>query len=615
MYFCFSVSMLFKQKMIINTKNILGVKEKIKHKIQYNLLLFFLLIFSNSFATSERLRLVLTDNPATTVMIGWDQVSSINPIVYYGTSDQGTNWQSYSFSKEVDRVEIYKGMNNHFAKLTGLLADTNYYFVIKDEEGVSNRFWFRTAPSSNKALSFIAGGDSRNNRTPRQNANLLVSKFKPNAVFFGGDMTAGDSDIEWIEWFDDWQLTTASDGRMFPIIPARGNHEYKNKSVYNLFNVPSELNYYDITFGENLFTIYTLNTEISCGGEQVNWLNENLINNTSVWKSAQYHKPMRSHVTNKPEGNDQYNNWAELFYEYEVRLIIESDSHDVKTTWPIKPCSKQADCDEGFIRDDANGSVYIGEGCWGAPLRNSDDSKNWTRDSGSFNQFKWICVSEEKIEIKTILIKEYPFIEENSNTYICKIPIGVDIWNPTNGDTVTIAKTDQNKPYIHIISPTGENPLNNEDEIIIKAAVFNLQSNLNLVSFYVNRRFIGSKTIPPFQFTHNFKAGKNIISVTAISNDNQTYTDNVRVFVNSKDDSEFTIYPNPFSGSLFFTLPNLKHDYWYVSIYTLSGKRILSERIIDNQISTTQLSAGTYIVKVFNGNKERVFTRKIRLYN
>ena len=63
---------------------------------------------------------------------------------------------------------------------------------------------------------------------------------------------------------------------------------------------------------------------------------------------------------------------------------MESDAHLVKSTWPIRP-STDADNEEGFIRDDKNGTVYVGEGCWGAPLRGADDNKSWTRDSDSFN--------------------------------------------------------------------------------------------------------------------------------------------------------------------------------------------------------------------------------------
>jgi len=266
-------------------------------------LLIALFICTIGFADTDKYRLILNSDPSSSMMIAWNQISGSNPTVYYDTVDYGnSDYTLYAFSKTVDRATSYAGMENKFASITGLTPDTNYYFIIHDSQGNSQRFWFRTAPSDLSRLSFVAGGDSRNNRTPRQNANLLVSKLKPHAVIFGGDMTSSGSDLEWQNWMDDWQLTTASNGRMFPIIPARGNHESTNK-IYNLFNTTSGSDaYYAITFGNDLFRIYTLNSEISVSGNQLTWLENDIAANSSVvWKTVQYHKPMRPHYTGKAE--------------------------------------------------------------------------------------------------------------------------------------------------------------------------------------------------------------------------------------------------------------------------------------------------------------------------
>ncbi|WP_281987545.1 fibronectin type III domain-containing protein [Aquimarina aggregata] len=402
--------------------------------------LFAILIGLQTQASNGKYRLTLRGNPATSIVIGWDQTSGSNPVVYYGTTDYGTNYRNYPNSKAPSRTVSYKSMNNTFARLTGLTPNTAYYFVIRDSQGTSSRFWFKTAPSDNRRLSFIAGGDSRNNRTPRRNANSLVAKLKPHAVLFGGDMTNGDSSSEWRTWFNDWQLTIASDGRMFPIIAARGNHEDSNNSIYNLFDVPSSSVYYAITFGRNLVRTYTLNTEISISGSQTTWLRNDLNANTNtVWKMAQYHKPMRPHVSSKREGNSQYSNWARLFYDKGVKLVVECDAHTVKTTWPLRPSTSSGN-DEGFKRDNENGTVYVGEGCWGAPLRSNNDNKSWTRNSSRFNQFKWIFVSESKIEARTIKVDNASQVGSVSNNNVFAIPANLDIWRPSNGSVVTINK-------------------------------------------------------------------------------------------------------------------------------------------------------------------------------
>lgn len=215
------------------------------------LLILVLFLSINANASNDKYRLTLRGNPSTSIVIGWNQVSGSNAPVYYGTTDYGTNYTSYPNSAAPSRTSSYKGMNNNFVRLTGLQPNTAYYFVIRDNEGTSRRLWFKTAPSDRSRLSFIAGGDSRNNRTPRRNANLLVSKLKPHAVLFDGDMTDDDTNSQWQNWFNDWQLTIASDGRMFPIIAARGNHEDSNNSIYNLFDTPSTSVYYAITSGNS----------------------------------------------------------------------------------------------------------------------------------------------------------------------------------------------------------------------------------------------------------------------------------------------------------------------------------------------------------------------------
>lgn len=402
-------------------------------------------------ATTDKYRIMWRTNPATSMVIGWNQASGSNPIVHYGTTDQGTNYSAYTSSKTPDRVVSYKGMNNHFVRLTGLQPNTAYYFVIRDSQGTSRRLWFKTAPNSpSERLSFIAGGDSRNNRTPRINANKLVAKLRPHAVMFGGDMTDNGYDSQWQDWFNDWQYTIGTDGRMIPIVATRGNHESSNTVLVNLFDVPSSNVYYALTFGGGLLRSYTLNSEISTGGDQTTWLANDLSANSNVtWKMAQYHKPMRPHVSGKSEGSGQYSNWAGLFHQHKVKLVIECDAHTVKTTWPVRPYTGSGS-DEGFIRDDATGTVYAGEGCWGAPLRTNDDNKTWTRNSGRFNQFKWIFVDQNKIELRTIRVDNADQVGTVNDSNIFASPSNLDIWNPSNGAVVTILKNGTTTP------PTGD---------------------------------------------------------------------------------------------------------------------------------------------------------------
>ena len=393
--------------------------------------------------STEKYRLTWRGNTSTTMVIGWNQVRGTNPVVHYGSIDFGSNYASYPLSKTVDRTVSSKGMNNQYARLTGLQPDTAYYFVIKDSEGVSKRFWFKTAPNDpNTRLSIIAGGDSRNNRVPRQNANRLVAKIRPHAVLFGGDMTSSSTSSQWQNWFEDWQLTIGADGRIIPVVAARGNHESAN-DIRDLFDIPTDAGgeFYALSFGGNLIRTYTLNTEVTPAGTQGSWLTNDLAANSAnhTWAVAQYHRATRPHEPGKAEQNDQYDAWSKPFYTHAVQLVMESDSHVVKRTWPIIP-STGAGSDQGFVRadNDPNRAVYVGEGCWGAPLRNASDTKSWTRAAGSFNQFKWLWIDKTKIELRTIKVDNAGSVGQVNDNNMFVLPINIDVWNPAGGSVVII---------------------------------------------------------------------------------------------------------------------------------------------------------------------------------
>jgi hypothetical protein len=423
-------------------------------------LLLFIFFQNILLAITDRYRIIWVDDPATTMTIGWEQISGSNPIIYFDKYNGGQDFANYGLSQQVDRKVWSKGMNNHFVRLTNLQPNTIYHFIIKDSEGVSQKMSFKTAPDNpHERLSIIAGGDSRNHRKARCKANLLVSKLRPHAVMFGGDMTGGDIERQWKAWFDDWQKTMTADGHLTPIIPARGNHESSNQSLVDMFDVRNKKNIYAVNLGGSLLRIYTMNSMIAAGGDQRNWLENDLSQNTQMkWKMAQYHHAIRPHMSKKSERNAQMKHWGTLFYKYGVDLVCESDAHVVKTTYPIRP-SKARESDEGFIRDDKGGTVYVGEGCWGAPLRRNNDDKKWTRASGSFNQFKWIFIDLEGIEVRTIKVDNAEEVASVDVSDIFSEPKGLDVWDPRTGRVLRIgnkrvlAKSEVLTPMVNSSTP------------------------------------------------------------------------------------------------------------------------------------------------------------------
>ncbi len=423
------------------------------------------LLFISSFLSgkTDKYRLIITDDPSTTMTIAWNQISGHSVAVFYDEIDHGQEVNAYTNFQLPDRTVAFKDMNNYFVRLKNLKPATAYYFVIKDSEGVSQRFWFRTLSNDPKVpLSIIAGGDSRRSGSstvphePRIQSNKVVRSIRPDFIAFGGDYTDKDTEGQWKTWFDDWQYTTGEDGLMIPILATRGNHERSNDIMINLFDSPHEDIYYAINFGGNLLRFYTLNVMISVAGEQTQWLAQDLMENDTKtrWKFAQYHYPIAPHQSGKSFKTPQYVSWAPLFYDHNMQLIIECDSHVAKNTWPLRP-TDESGSDRGFIRDDENGNIYTGEGSWGL-IRNANVGYDWTRDKGSFTQVKWLKVTEDTVTVFTIKSADSNFDDMVSDDDRFRMPEGLVIWDTENGDHLLL--TNSNPRFDATTTPVEDFP-------------------------------------------------------------------------------------------------------------------------------------------------------------
>ena len=100
-----------------------------------------------------------------------------------------------------------------------------------------------------------------------------------------------------------------------------------------------------------------------------------------------------------------------------------------KITWPVRATNNKSEpgYDEGFVRD-PNGTIFMGEGGWGAPLREPDDAKEWTRAIGSFNQIKWMVIDLEKVEIRTIKTENANEVGSLTDDTRFYLPNNIDLW-------------------------------------------------------------------------------------------------------------------------------------------------------------------------------------------
>ncbi|WP_105167950.1 pre-peptidase C-terminal domain-containing protein [Pseudoalteromonas sp. T1lg23B] len=374
-----------------------------------------LTLTASAHAGSQYHRLIWDHSPSSQATIGFTPSGGSNHHVKYGTS---TDEQSWSV-QPVNASHTFDGsLESQFVTLKNLSANTAVYYRVCDSQGCSEPLWFKTAPADNQPFTAIAGGDTRTGWTTRRQGNQLIAKIRPLFIMHGGDYTNANSVSEMKEYLQDWQLTFSDDvidgisyRRIYPFVATHGNHEDDNyKTLCQVFGVDynqdGECTSSD-TYGAfnvgTLLRVYTLNSQYKNSGwssyatAMNNWLTQDLSSNgdTTKWRSAQYHKPMYPHYSGKSDNTILHTWWADAFYNHAMNLVVESDTHINKLTQALQPTSN------GFNATTSGGTVYVGEGSWGAPARSANDPKSWTIDLASIQQFKVLSVSSDNLLVRT----------------------------------------------------------------------------------------------------------------------------------------------------------------------------------------------------------------------
>lgn len=297
----------------------------------------------------------------------------------------------------------------HHVHLKDLEPSTKVYFVIRSDDQVSDEYHFMTAADDQRPVKVAFGGDSR--RPPalpavhqdRRRINQLIAELAeqdPELIAFchGGDYCTRAQWKYMTDWLSDHELTITSEGRILPIIPARGNHD-RDIVFEEMFPWPArDHDYYYSTDLSARAVVVSLNTEISMGGDQRQWLAkelERLRSKPGKTIMVQYHVPAFGSVKSFSQGAPQRQYWVPLFEKYQVDLVAESDHHALKRTLPIY---------EGK-HDPQRGITYIGDGGLGVPQRTVDSSRWYLQEPGMAAESHHVHViefNEETISARAI---------------------------------------------------------------------------------------------------------------------------------------------------------------------------------------------------------------------
>lgn len=351
-------------------------------------------------------RVIWTVSPESQATVSWTTgQAGARHVVHYDVQPRGGRPEAYASKIDGQKNGRFSGkdpeMYYHHAVLGGLRPSTTYYFVVASDGAASREFHFVTAPAEDVPFRLIFGGDSRSDAQSRRKMNAVMAAAMAKdpgilALCHGGDyISRGTRLLDWNEWLHDHEQAVTPEGRILPVIPARGNHERTGAQYDEVFNTPGAAgkNYFATKIGPELLLV-ALNTNVSTAGEQAAFLERTLRESAKTrWQLALYHRPAYPAVKSPSSGKEA---WVPVFEKFNLDLACEADGHNIKRTVPIRD-----------DKHDPTGVTYIGEGGLGVGQRTPDDDL-WYLEApgkaGKGHHYFLLDVRRDGLRVRVILM-------------------------------------------------------------------------------------------------------------------------------------------------------------------------------------------------------------------
>lgn len=343
--------------------------------------------FESSVATNPNIHSVYltwqnADTSSTMVVnyVSFQQATSAK--LHYGTDEKKLTTVTTGQYRDIPSTPYYV----YSFPLENLQPNTDYFFKVEDEiNGVSGFYKFRTLTNDLSPIEIVVGGDMGAIADIPDYAQAVVTN-STRAILIGGDIAYDSGFIKnhklWTEWFKLMNKSMFTpDGHLLPLVLAIGNHEVstRRKSKRAVDNVPfyfplffqNEYYPYFINYFGKHTVLFTLDSGhwASQSGEQLGWMKEQFEIHKNVPNLlAMYHAPL---YPSAREFNNSFSrlgrqHWLPVFDKYALDLAFENHDHTLKRTKMLK----------GNQPVENNGTVYIGDGCWGQGARKITKEKN-----------------------------------------------------------------------------------------------------------------------------------------------------------------------------------------------------------------------------------------------
>jgi acid phosphatase type 7 len=324
------------------------------------------------------------NDPTSTMTIDWHQTAA-GPAAQLFVRREGTGDEAWTAIAASESPFPHSTRRIFRAEVPGLQADTRYEFRLAPHPDVHV---FRTMPSTlDRPVRLAVGGDVGQIPSVMERTGREAARYDPDVVVFGGDLAYADGLPENVDrWYEFFDVLTRSlvtdDGRRIPVLAAIGNHEvvdgyfrwhsdYEDTDAWResvapyyfaLFAFPGHPGYGVLDFGDYLSLVLLDSEHVNpTDGAQAVWLENTLAARAHVpFVFPVYHVPAfpSTRSGTEYETAQVLLNWLPAFDRHGILLAFEHHDHAYKRTHPIR---------DGKMDD--RGTVYVGDGAWGAHLR------------------------------------------------------------------------------------------------------------------------------------------------------------------------------------------------------------------------------------------------------
>ncbi len=321
-------------------------------------------------------------------------VSASSAVIAWVSEEPGEASVEYGETPRLGRrgVDPLAG-RHHSVTLSGLEADSTYYYRAVDGGGPSEISRFRTAPEGDDSrFTFAVIGDSGKGGKKQLAVAGLLESLELDLVLHTGDVVypSGEDRHYDRSFFVPYRRLI----REVPIFPVLGNHDVERgdgAAYLKNFHLPSNnpqntKRYYSFDWGNAHFVALDSELYYEDGGgspeEQKSWLERDLGETRRTWKFVFFHRPIYS---SSEHGSDEKirEDLEPVFARHKVDMVFSGHDHDYERTLPI------------------HGVIYMVSGGGGKDLYPAGRNE-WTAFSKSAHHVVLVRVDGERLSLEAI---------------------------------------------------------------------------------------------------------------------------------------------------------------------------------------------------------------------